>query len=97
MTPEPMPPLPKMPPSPTGKKSGPQYTQIVNVPARYAYSHTSHFCAALFTFDAAAQNRQHDTDFDPDMPNDEGTSTGNYTVRCVIMPLTSVLKTRAAY
>jgi len=97
MTPEPMPQLPKMPHSPTGKISGQQYTQIVNVPARYVYSHTSHFCAALFTFDAAAQDRQHDTDFDPDMPNDEGTSTDNYTICCVIMPLTSVLMTRAAY
>jgi len=39
-TPEPTPPLPETPPAPTGNKSGAQCSQIVNLPARYAYSHT---------------------------------------------------------
>jgi hypothetical protein len=40
------------------------------------YSHTSLPCAESFTLDAAAQESKHDTDFDPDMLPDEGTSTG---------------------
>jgi len=71
--------------------------QIVNLPAGYAYSHTSPPCAEFVTLDASAQDSQHDTDFDPDMLTDEGTSTGLYTICCVVMQLTSILKMRAAY
>ena len=75
-TPELMPPLPKTPPTPTGNNSRAQHSQIVNLPARYAYSHTSLPCADLFTVDASAKDSQHDTDYDPDMLTDKGTSTG---------------------
>jgi len=75
-TPEATPPPPKMPPAATGVSSAAQRAQIVNLQARYAYSHTSLPCAEFFTLDASAQDSQHDTDFDPDMLTDEGTSTG---------------------
>ena len=75
-TPEAMPPLPETPPAPTGNSSRAQQAQIVNLPARYAYSHRSLPWAEFFTLDACAQDSQHDTDFDPDMLTDEGTSTG---------------------
>jgi len=65
-----------MPPAPTGNSSGAQQAQIVNLPAGYAYSHTSLPCAEFLTLDASAQDSHHDTDFDPDMLTDEGTSTG---------------------
>jgi len=44
--------------------------------AGYAYSHTSLTCAEFCTPDAYAQENQHNTDFDPDMLSNEGTSTG---------------------
>jgi len=96
-TAEPTLPLPKMPPAPTGTNSGSQHSQIVNLLAGYACSHTSLPNAELFTIDASTQDSRHDTDFDPDMPTDEGISTGLYTICCVVMPLTSMLKTTAAY
>jgi hypothetical protein len=40
------------------------------------YSHTSLPCAESFVVDASAQEREHDSDFDPDMLPDEGISTG---------------------
>jgi hypothetical protein len=46
------------------------------LPADYTYSHTSLPCAESFTLDASAQESEHDTDIDPDMLPDEGTSTG---------------------
>jgi hypothetical protein len=46
------------------------------LPASYAYSHTSLPCADSFTFDASAQDSEHDTDIDPDMLTDEETSSG---------------------
>jgi len=74
--PEAMPPLPETPPAPTGSSSRAQRAQIVNMPAGYVYSHTSLPCAESFTLDASAQDSQHDTDCDPDMLTDEGTSAG---------------------
>jgi len=70
-----MPPLPKSPPAPTGNTSRAQCSQIINLPAIYAYSPTSLPCAEFFTLDASAQDSQNDTDFDPDMLTDEGTAT----------------------
>jgi len=40
-TPEPTPPLPRVPPAPTGNNSGAKHSYILNLPARYAYSHRS--------------------------------------------------------
>jgi len=85
-----------MPPAPTSNKSRAQSSQINNLPAGYVYSHTLVPCAEFFTFNAYAQDSQHDTDFDPDMLTDEGTSTGYYIICCGVMRLTSIVKTRAA-
>ena len=90
------PPLPKTQSAPTGSSSGAHRTQIVNLPAGYAYSHTYLPCAESFMLHASAQDNKHDTHVDPAMLTDEGTSTGFYTICCVVMLLTSILKTRAA-
>jgi len=81
LTPELTPPVPAVPllpgmqPSPTGNDAGAQHSQIINLPARYMYSHATLPCAEFFTLDAYAQDSQQDTDCDPDMLTDEGTST----------------------
>jgi len=74
-TPEPTLPLPGTPLATCGNTSRAQHCQIVNLPARYVYSHTSLPCAESFTFNTSAQDSQHNTDFDPDMLADEGLST----------------------
>jgi hypothetical protein len=68
-TPEPTPPLPGMPPAPTGNTSGAQLSEIVNLPAGYTYSHTAFTCAELFEDD---EDTELDTVFDPDMLNNDG-------------------------
>jgi len=52
-TPELTPPLPGMPPAPAGNTSGPQRSQIVNLPAWYTYSHTGFPSAELFDHNAS--------------------------------------------
>jgi len=74
--PEQTPSLPETPPAPTGHNSGAQHSQIINLPAGCVYSHTSLPWAEFVTLDASAQGSQQDTDVDPDMLTDEGTSTG---------------------
>jgi len=69
-------PPPGMPPGPTGDNSGAQCSQIIHLPARYMYLHTDVPCAEYFTLDASAKYSQHNTDFDPDILTDKGTSTG---------------------
>jgi len=96
-TPEPTPPLPETPPASTGNTSGAQRLDIVNLPARYVYSHSSLPCAESFTLNRSAQDSEHNTDYDPDMLPDEGVSAGQYTICCVVMQLTIILKTRVAY
>jgi len=73
---EPTPPLPGTPAAPTGNDSGGECSQIVNLLHRYAYSHSSCPCSEFFTLDASAQNCPQDTDFDPVVLTDDGTSTG---------------------
>jgi len=85
-----------MPSAPPGNSAGAQCSQIVNLPADHMYSHTSLRCAECFTLDAYAEDSQNHTDVDPDMLTDEETSTGQYTICCVVMQLTSILKTSAA-
>jgi len=75
-TPEPTPPLPRSAPCQTSNKWGAEHSKNLNLPAGYAYSHTSPHCAEFFTLDASAQDSQDDPEFDPDMLTDEGTSTG---------------------
>jgi len=61
------------------------------------YSYTSLPCIEFFTLDAYAQDSQHHTDFDPDMLTDEELSTGYYTICCMVMRLTFILKARVAF
>jgi len=75
-TPETMPPLPRTPLATTCNTSGDQRLEIINLPACYTYSHSSLPFAESSTPDASAQESEQDTDFDPDMLPDEGTSTG---------------------
>jgi len=88
-TPVPTPPPSGTPPAPTGNTSRAQPSEIVNLPASYTYLHTALPYAELFDDD---EDTQHDTDFDPDMLTDEG----YYTICCVVMRLTFILKTKAA-
>ena len=91
-TPEPTPHPPGTPPAPTaptGNTSGAQHSEIVNLPAGYTYSHPALPCEEIFDDD---EDTQHDTDFHPDMLTDEG----RYTICCVVMRLTFILKTQAA-
>jgi len=67
-TPEPTPPLPGTPPAPTGNTSEGQSSQIVNLPARYTYSHTALTCAEF----CDDEDSEHHANFDPDMLIDEG-------------------------
>jgi len=92
-----MPTLPRTPPTPTSNTSGAQHLKIINLLAGSAYAQTSLPCAESFTLDTSTQDSEHDTDFNPDMLPDKGTSTGLYTIWCVVMQLTFSLKTRAAY
>jgi len=75
-TPEHTPSLLGTPPTSTGNTSGAQLFEIFNLTARYAYSHTSHPCAESFALNISAQDSENDTDYDPDMLPDDGTSTG---------------------
>jgi hypothetical protein len=88
-TPEPTQPLPSMPATPTGNKSRAQSCQIVNLPTGYTYSHSALPSAQIFEDE---EDTQHDTDFDPDMLNDESL----YTFCGVVMKKTFVLKMRVA-
>jgi len=65
-----------MPPVSTGHNFAAQRTHIVNLPARYVFSHTSLPCPEYLNLDSSAQDSQPDTDFDPDTLTDEETSTG---------------------
>ena len=62
---------------------------MVSLPAGYMYSHTALPCAEFFDDD---EDTQHDTNSDPDMLTDEG----QYTICCMVMWLTFILKTNAA-
>ena len=96
-TPELMPALPRTPPTLTSYSSRAQRFQIDNLPARYVYSHTFVPCTEFFTLDASTQDSQQETDCDSDMLTDEGSSTVWYTIRHVVLQLTSILKTRTSY
>jgi hypothetical protein len=67
--PTPHPPdIPPTPPAPPGNISEAQPSEVVNLPARYTYSHTALPCAEFFDNDEITQ---HDPDFDSDMVTDE--------------------------
>jgi hypothetical protein len=60
----------------TRKSFGAQCREILNLPAEYAYSHTSLTCVESSTLDASAQECKQHKHFSPDMLPDEGKSTG---------------------
>jgi len=96
-TPEPTPSLPGTPLASTGNSSGDQCLEIINMLAGFTYLQNSLPCAESSALDASAQESEHEIDFDPDMLPDDGTSTGLYTICCLVMQLTFILKTKAAY
>jgi len=59
--------------------------------------HTPLPSGQFFNPDAYAKDCKHDKFFNPDLLTDEGTSTGWYNICCVVMQLTSILQTKAAY
>ena len=75
-TPEPKPPLPRIPPVSPGDNARAQSSQSDNLPPGYVYSHRPLPSAQFSNLDAYAQDSQHDTDCIPDMLTDEGTYTG---------------------
>jgi len=76
LTPELMPPLPRMPPAPPSDDEGGQCSQMDNLPPGYAYSHAPLPSAQFFNLDAYAKDSKHNKDCNPDLLPDEGTSTG---------------------
>jgi len=95
--PKPAPPLPGTPDVQAGENRGAQSSAMKGVPWGYVYIHTPLPNAQFFNLDAYAEDRKRDKDFIPDLLTDERTSTGQYTISCVVMQLTSILPMRAAY
>jgi len=96
-TPEPTPPLHKTQAAPPSDNEGSERSQINNLPLGYVYSHAPLSSTQWFNCDAYHNDCQHIADYNPDMLTDEGTSTGYYTICCVVMPLIFILQTSAAY
>ena len=71
--------------------------EIFNVTAGNAHSHTSLPCAESCTVNTSAQDSKHDSAVDPHIRCEEGLCTGWYTICCVVLPLTVLLKSRAVY
>ena len=67
--PDPTPPPPGTPPAPTSNTSGAQPAEVVNLQARYTYSHTALSWVEFFEDN---EDTEHDTDFDLDTLTDEG-------------------------
>jgi hypothetical protein len=68
-TPVPPPPSTGTLTTPTGNTSEAQPSEIVNLPARYTYSHTAFPCAE---FSADDEDTEYNSDFDSDMLPDDG-------------------------
>jgi hypothetical protein len=86
---EPTPPAPGTAPDPPGDTLRAQPSAIINFPAVYTYSHTALPSVEFFGDD---EDTEHDTDFDPDML----TNDSEYTICCVVMQLSFILKTKVA-
>ena len=95
-TPEPKPPPHGTLPALTWKESHAKWLQIVNLPSRYIYSHTALPSAECFNLDRSTQDRQHKTDCDLDMLTNGWIFTGYYTICCLVMGRTFILKTGTA-
>ena len=90
------PPPPGRPFALAGDNAGAQSSKIEGVPPRYVYIHTPLRNAQLINRVAYAKVRKRDTDCIPDLPTDEGTYSGQYTICCMVMQLTSILQMTAA-
>jgi hypothetical protein len=75
-TPDQMPFLPKTPHAPPGDTEGAQGFHINNFPPGYVYLHFPFSSAQYFNLDGYSPDSQDDTDYNPDILTDEGTSTG---------------------
>jgi len=95
--PEARPHPPGMPPMPTCDTEAAEVSDIEGVPPGYMHIHTPLPSAQRFNHDAYAKDRKRDKDFYSDLLTDKGTSTGWYTICRVVMQLTSILQTTAAY
>ena len=91
------PPPPRWPPAPHCDNEGYQSSPIERVPLGYVYIPTPLRNALWLNLDPYATDCNHDTDFIPDLLTAEGTSTGYYTLCCVVMQLTTILQIRQAY
>jgi len=96
-TPEPRPHPAGTPPVPPGDNAAARVSEIEGVPPGYVYIHTPLPSAQFFNLDAYAKDRKRDKDFNPDLLTDTATSTGLYTICHVVMQLTFILQTTAAY
>jgi len=65
-------------------------------PPGYVYLHTPLPSAQFFDHDAYSKDCEGDKDFDPDLTTDEDTSTGQYTICCVVIQMTSIVQMTAA-
>jgi hypothetical protein len=72
-------------------------SQLHIVPPGYTCTHGALANAQFFNFDSFATESQQNKDFNPDLLIREETSTGYYTVCGVVMQLTWISRTRAAY
>jgi len=96
-TPELTPHPPGIPSLPPADNHEAQDSEIEGVPPGYLYICTALLCSRIGNRDEYTDNRKRDEDFSPDLLTDEGPATGLYTVRCVMMQLTTILKMTAAY
>jgi len=85
-----------MPSVPPGNNEAAHVSEIEGQPPGYVIIHTRLPSAPCFNYDAYAMDRKHDKDFDPDLLTNEGTSTDQYTICCMVMQLTSILQMTAA-
>jgi len=75
LTPEPTPHPPETPLVPPGNNKAAHLSRIESVPPGYVYIYTHLPSAQYFNLDAYAKDHKRDKDFDPDLLNDEETST----------------------
>ena len=96
------PPLPAAPrprplPAPPNHSERTQSSETDGVPPRYLYIHIPLPSARFFNLDPYAKDHMHDKILIPDLLTDEGPSIGWCTISCMVMQLTAILWTRAAF
>ena len=82
---------PRTPAVPPGDSDRSQSSETEGVPPRYVYIHSPFHSTQFLNFDLYAKDRKRDNDWIRDFLTDEGTSTGQYTICCGVMQLTSIL------